>query len=308
MSSPVAAVIVAYASNAELPRCLEALHGKVAETVVIDNCPAAAVPAALRASHPWVNWISNSSNRGFAAAVNQGVEATSAPLVLLLNPDCELVTGLDGLVEACNVRGVGGAGGLLVDLNDLPQTGFFARSLPTPTALAFEALGLNRIWQGNPVNRRFRLRSLDPGIESEVEQPAGAFLMLQRKALEAVGGLDEGFRPVWFEDVDLCRRLRDAGYTLRYTPRAVAQHLGGHAVRKLTLRLQLIAWYGGLLRYAKKHFSNAAYRRVRVAVLVGLALRKLYCFAGGRASDDSDTYGYVFRLARRGFPGGIEGS
>ena len=308
MSSPVAAVIVAYASNAELPRCLEALHGKVAETVVIDNCAAAPVPAALRASRPRVAWIDNSSNRGFAAAVNQGVEASTAPLVLLLNPDCELVTGLEGLVEACSIKGVAGAGGLLVDPSGFPQTGFFARSLPTPSALAFEALGMNRIWPGNPVNRRFRLRSLDPGIESEVEQPAGAFLMLRREALQAVGGLDEGFGPVWFEDVDLCRRLRNAGYALRYTPRAVARHLGGHAVGKLSLQSRLVAWYGGLLRYAKKHFSHGAYCRVRVAVLVGLALRKLYCLAGGGSSADSDTYGCVFRLARQGFPHGLQGS
>ena len=308
MSSPVAAVIVAYASNAELPGCLESLRGQVAETVVIDNCAAEPIPAALRQSHPEVVWIDNPSNLGFAAGVNQGVEASSSPLVLLLNPDCELVTGLEGLVESCGSDGVAGAGGLLVDPTGLPETGFFARSLPTPSALAFEALGLNSIWPSNPVNRRYRLRSLDPGAESEIEQPAGAFLMLRREAFRAVGGMDEGFRPVWFEDVDLCRRLRDARYDLRYTPRAIARHRGGHAVRRLSLQARLIAWYGGLLRYAKKHFSLGAYRRVRVAVLVGLALRKLHCLAGGGSSADSNTYGRVFRLVYRGFPDGLEGS
>lgn len=302
MSCPVAAVVVAHASNEELPDCLAALRAKVEEAVVIDNCPSARVPPGLRQAHPWIKWLDNSANRGFAAAVNQGVAATRAPFVLLLNPDCELLTGLDGLVEACGAERVAGAGGLLVHPDGSPQTGFMARSLPTPWALAFEALGLNRIWRANPVNRRFRLRDLDPAVEREVEQPAGAFLMLRRQALEAVGGLDEGFRPAWFEDVDLCRRLYDAGYTLRYTPRASARHGGGHSVAKLSLQTRLNAWYGGLLRYADKHFSRGSCSRVRLAVLLGLALRKVYCVAGGGSVADAGAYGCLFRRVRCGFP------
>ncbi len=302
MSWPVAAVVVAHSSNAELHPCLSSLRGKVEEAVVVDNCPGARAPPALRAAHPWVKWLDNPSNRGYAAGVNQGVAATSAPFVLLLNPDCELLTGLDGLVEACRPERVGGAGGLLVNPDGTPQAGFMARSFPTPWALAFEALGLNRAWPGNPVNRRFRLRRLDPAVECKVDQPAGAFLMLRRRALDAVGGLDERFRPAWFEDVDLCRRLCDAGYALRYTPLASARHVGGHSVGRLSPQVRLNAWYGGLLRYAEKHFSHRAYRRVRVAVLLGLALRRAYCVAGGGSSEDADAYGRLFRLVRCGFP------
>lgn len=302
MSCRVAAVVVAYASNAELPRCLESLEGRVEEAVVIDNCPDVPVPAGLRAAHSWVRWLDNSANRGFAAGVNQGIAATSAPFVLLLNPDCELLTGVDGLVEACRPAQVAGAGGLLVNPDGSPQAGFMARSFPTAWTLAFEVLGLNRVWQGNPVNRRFRLCGLDPAAELRVDQPAGAFLMLKRQALEAVGGLDEGFHPVWFEDVDLCRRLYDAGFTLLYTPRASARHVGAHAVEKLPMPSRLNAWYGGLLRYAEKHFSHRAHSPVRAAVLLGLALRRAYCVAGGGSSADARAYGSLFRLVRREFP------
>ena len=302
MSCRVAAVVVAYSSNAELPRCLGSLEGRVEEAVVVDNCPGAPVPPGLRAAHPWVNWIDNPSNRGFAAGVNQGVAATSAPFVLLMNPDCELLTRLDGLLESCRPARVAGAGGLLINLDGSPQAGFMARSFPTAWTLAFEVLGVNRFWQGNPVNRRFRLRGLDPGAEIRVDQPAGAFLMLKRQALNAVGGLDEEFRPAWFEDVDLCRRLCDAGFTLLYSPAASARHVGGHAVEQLPMPSRLNAWYGGLLRYAEKHLSQRAHGHVRAAVLLGLALRRAYCVAGGGSSADARAYGSLCRLVRRGFP------
>ena len=303
MSCPVAAVIVAYASNDELPTCLAALRGKVSEAAVVGNCPESPFPEERKAEHPWVEWIENAENLGFAAGANQGIAATSAPFVLLLNPDCELLTGLEGLVEACRLESVAGAGGLLLGRDGVPQGGFFARALPTPWTLAFEALGINRAWPANPVNRRFRMHGLDWSEECEVQQPAGAFLLLKRSALVAVGGLDEAFRPAWFEDVDLCRRLYDAGYALRYTPRAVARHGGGHSVRRLTVSRRLEAWYGGLLRFAGKHFSHAAYRSVRMAVLVGLSLRRIRCLLGRGSVADADAYASTFRLVRGGFPG-----
>ncbi len=298
MSCPVAAVVVAYESAEVLPRCLAALEGRVAEAVVIDNSRARSGSPELRARHGWVRWIDSASNLGFAGAVNRGVAATSEPFVLLLNPDCELRTGLEALVVACRREGVAGAGGLLAAPGGDPQVGFNARSLPDPQALAFEALGINRLWPRNPVNLRYRLLDLDLGGEAEVGQPAGAFLLLRRDALETVGGMDAGFHPVWFEDVDLCRRLRDAGLALRYVPFAAASHAGGHAVSRLPLQARLRAWYGGMLRYANKHFARGAYRRVRLAVLTGLALRALRSRVRGEPSEALGAYVAAFRILR----------
>lgn len=302
MIPPVAAVVVAYKSTDELPICLSALQGRVSEAVVVDNDPERSSSPYLRGLYSWVSWIDNPTNRGFAGAVNQGILATSAPYILLLNPDCELLTGLEDLVDACRQPGVAGAGGRLVDPDGTPQVGFNARSLPTPWALVFEVLGINRIWETNPVNRRYRLLGLDPRRKSEVGQPAGAFLMCRRDALQAVGGLDEGFRPVWFEDVDLCRRLQGVGLALLYVPGSVARHTGGHAVRKLPERVRLGAWYGGLLRYAEKHYPRGRFRCVRHAVMVGLALRKLYRLVGGESSSTADAYGATLRFVRTNFP------
>ena len=301
MNNDTAAVIVAYRSGAELPSCLAALEGKVAQAVVVSNDAGASAPSDLRLAHPWVDWIDNEINRGFAAAVNQGVAATSEPFVLLLNPDCELLSSLDGLISACGMPGVAGAGGLLLDSDGSPQIGFFARSLPSPWALAFESLGLNRVWKRNPVNSRYRLLHLNTGTGREVGQPAAALLALRRAALESVGGLDERFYPVWWEDVDLCRRLVDAGYKLRFTPSAVARHIGGHSVRSLSRKSRLQAWYGGMLQYSEKHHAQGAYRCVRLAVLAGLALRGLICRFAGAPGTELHAYRVALRSARYGF-------
>ena len=302
MNPEVAAIIVAYRSHAELPGCLEALRGMVGEAVVVDNGAGSSAPAGIRRAHPWVRWVDNHENRGFAAAVNQGVAATSAPLVLLLNPDCQALSGVEALVEACRPSDVAGAGGLLVNTDGSPQTGFFARSLPSAWTLAFEATGLNGVWKRNPVNLRYRLQDLDPATGRDVEQPAAAFLMLRREALEAVGGLDEAFYPAWWEDVDLCRRLRDAGYRLRFAPRAIARHIGGHSFRNLSLRERLEAWYGGMLRYAEKHYPQRTYRRVRLGVLAGLALRSIYFCSRRLSCAEAGSYRYVLRRVRSGLP------
>ena len=93
-------------------------------------------------------------------------------------------------------------------------------------------LGLNRIWPGNPVNRRYRTAS--PNRLVDVEQPAGAFLMVRRSAWSALGGFDENFFPIWFEDVDFCKRLHDAGLKIVFLPGCGRPPSGG------ALRLEVV--------------------------------------------------------------------
>ena len=296
MTPPVVAVVVAYRSGTELPACLGSLSGRVNRIVVADNAPERSAPPALREKHPEVIWIDNDSNRGFAGAVNQGVAASTEPYILLVNPDCELLTGVEALVRACEDQSVAGAGGRLEDRRGAVQKGFFARSLPSPWVLAFEALGVNRAWKRNPFNRHYRLLELDPDRACEVDQPAGAFLLLRREAFRAVGGMDEAFHPVWFEDVDLCKRFRDRGFRLRYVPTAVARHGGAHAVRQMPADARLRAWYGGMLRYSEKHFPRHVHRRVCSAVFLGLAMRQFSCFVRSETRTGADAYEAMLRI------------
>src|SRR3984885_5851601 len=125
----VAIVIVTHNSAAEIGGCLDALRGlSDVEVLVIDNASAdsTATEVALRGTR----LIANSKNAGFATAVNQGVRATTAPLVLLLNPDAYLVSGLDALAARLETPGTGAVGGMLIGPDGNPQRGFMARNLP----------------------------------------------------------------------------------------------------------------------------------------------------------------------------------
>jgi GT2 family glycosyltransferase len=112
-------------------------------------------------------------------------------------------------------------------------------------------------------------------IETVVDQPAGAFLCFRREAFETVGGFNESFWPVWFEDVDFCLRLSQFGYTLRFTPLASARHAGAQSIRKILWSSKELAWYGSLLRYATLQFGWLSRRLVGLAVAAASVPRSL---------------------------------
>ena len=255
-----AIVIVTYNSGDEIEACLAACRPYASTISVVDN--------ASTDQSPNFATILNSQNLGFAAAVNQGFRATSEPLVLLLNPDCQLKGGWDAMTALFDDPQVGAAGGLLLDQRGSPQTGFTVRRFPTWANQVCELAGLNWLWPHNPLNRGYRCLDLDLTQEQDVDQPAGAFLMIRRQAWEDLGGFDENFYPVWFEDVDFCYRLKQAGWQIRYTPQTKAIHSGGHSVNKLSWRCKQMHWYGSLLKYAKKHWSGRGERRVALALLL----------------------------------------
>ena len=274
MTLPVAAVIVTYNSGLEIDKCLDSLEN-VEEVAVVDNGSTDPTPGLAGARGPRLRLVVNGENRGFAVAANQGVRATVSPLVLFLNPDAALVTGLEEMVEELRAPGVGAAGGRLMDDRGETQIGFNIRKFPTPASLVAEALLVNRLWPSNPINRRYRCLGVDHTRPQDVDQPAGAFLMVRRDVLEAVGGWDERFYPLWFEDVDLCRRIRQAGYRIRYVPACAARHRGGHSLARISVARKQVYWYGSLLSYTGKHFSVSAGWLVRAAVAVGALLRLL---------------------------------
>ena len=292
-------VIVTHESEAEIGECLDRAIPTGAEIVVVDN--ASTDRTCLEAASRNVRLITNSENRGFAAAVNQGIGALDTPYVLLLNPDARLETSLDALVECCRRPGVAGAGGKLVDEAGLPQAGFAVRSLPSPAALICEVLLLNRIWPRNPVNWHYRCLDFQFATPSDVEQPAGAFLMIRRDVWQELNGFDERFCPLWFEDVDFCWRARQKGYRMCYTPYAVAKHTGGHSLAKISLENRQLYWYRSLLGFAAKHYRASTVRMVCAAVFLGSIPRMFLGTAAFRSLTPIAVYGKVMALAGRTF-------
>jgi N-acetylglucosaminyl-diphospho-decaprenol L-rhamnosyltransferase len=290
-------VIVTYNSEKEIGPCLDAAIATRARVVVVDNASTDSTHAQVEARGAAL--INNSSNRGFAAAVNQGCIFLNCDYILLLNPDAVIQSGLEALRECCDFPRSAGAGGLLLGTDGRPQIGFMVRELPSATNLVLEACLLNRIWPGNPVNRKYRKVAADYASRILVGQPAGAFFMIRRTVWKELGGFDEGFFPLWFEDVDFCRRATDRGYRFYYEPKAVARHTGGHSVSELSVEMRRIYWYGSLLRYSAKHFQAVAFRCVCFAVLLGSCFRSMPESVICRSKKPLLTYGRVALLALR---------
>jgi GT2 family glycosyltransferase len=300
--SEIGIVIVTYNSESSVGPCLDAALRSGAEIAVVDNASKDGTIAQI--ARRGVRLIANSVNRGFAAAANQGFSVLNCPYILLLNPDAVIASSLAPLREACDLPRSAGAGGKLLDEHGIPQRGFMVRRLPTPASLIFEVLGLNRAWPNNPVNRRYRALDQDPDVPCAVEQPAGAFLMIKRAVWEELGGFDESFQPLWFEDVDFCRRALDRNYLLYYAPAAVSNHTGGHSIHKLPLELRRFYWYRSLLSYSSKHYIRPAFRVICLAVVAGSILRTVVEAISKRSLEPMAAYARVVRLAGHSFISG----
>lgn len=294
MSEKLAVVVVTHNSEGVIGDCLDSCRH--IKTVVVDNASTDDTLEQVRL-RPSVEVIANEANRGFAAAVNQGVRQAKAEFVLLLNPDVKLRSAIDPLLEACRDESTGITSGQLLDSEGRPQTGFCVRRFPTPTSLAFEVLGLNRVFPGNPVNRKYRCLDLDLCPATEIEQPAGAFLLFKTSLWERLNGFDEQFYPVWFEDVDFCKRSWDLGVKTRYVPEVQAVHQGGHSISQLGWASRERYWYVSLLRYASKHFSSSEFRGMSGAVVLGSLIRTVTSVWQRRSFEPCAVYGGVFRLA-----------
>lgn len=256
----LSAVIVNWNSHAYLARLaasLVPLRGELKEVVVVDNASDDSSLQALQ-NYPDIELLRLDRNRGFAAAANEGISQTSAPFILLLNPDVEIVSDSVRRLYERILKQPGAAivCGPLVDSRGVPQS-FQIRPFPTFVSALRDVLFLDEMiagWGGNSAARPGH--GVTPSAEAtgvEIEQPAAAFWVLRKSAWEAVGGFDAQFFPAWFEDVDFCRRLRAQGWCFLYFPDSPVVHRGGQSLERLGYRAFIQIYYKNLLRYFRKH-------------------------------------------------------
>ncbi|WP_321474020.1 glycosyltransferase family 2 protein [uncultured Paludibaculum sp.] len=294
------AVVIAYNSAEHIGDCLDSslrfASDFEAGILVIDNASTDGTVERSR-SHSGVQTVENRENRGFAGAVNQGFQILNdAEAILILNPDVILLDSPSKLAAELTVSNVAAVGGKLLDREGRAQAGFQVRRFPTAATLVFENLGLNRLCKWNPVNRRYRCFDLDPALPANVEQPAGACLLVRRAAWQAVGGMDEGFFPVWFEDVDFLKRLAAAGWKSRYVAAFSARHAGGHSVQSVEWGQRQLYWCGSLLRYAAIHCSTIGLWAVGISMLLGWVPRAVTGMFLQRSLRCLTEYEKMFRL------------
>jgi GT2 family glycosyltransferase len=264
-----AAAIINWNSGHWLRSCIESLLvcSTELEIVVVDNASDDDSLEHALGFHDRVDFIRNSNNRGLAAAVNQAFAATATPYVLVLNPDVYVTPGATEYLEQwMESHAKAGAIGGYVNDKYLP------RRLPTTSSIVRENLGVSV--------RPARPPGEDP---IEVDQPAGAALMIRREAYDSIGGFDEQFHPAWYEDVDFCRRLKNAGWSLYFAPHARFVHEGGYSAAALGDVGFAAAYYRNQLRYARKHLGGAAAMAVRGSMAAGMIARLLRRPAKARA-------------------------
>jgi N-acetylglucosaminyl-diphospho-decaprenol L-rhamnosyltransferase len=284
----VTIVIVNWNSGPLLRKCVASLleYAAGCEIVIVDNASKDTSLADIRDWESSLTVVANDHNAGFAAACNQGWRAGRGELVLFLNPDTEC---LPGSVAALERRFEGdtsiwAVGGHLIDIGGQSQVGFNVRTFPTLGSVAAELLLLDRIWPRNPWTRRYRMTGWDPGPGCDVDQPAAACLMARRSVLARLEGFDERFHPAWFEDVDLCRRIRAAGGRIFYEPSARFRHSGAVSLKSMSREDFLRYYHDNQIRYFAKHHGQSAELHVRRLVIAGMRLRGLLAtFGASRA-------------------------
>ncbi len=258
MNRDLAVVIVNHNAGDYLLRCLESVYGSAGDAsldvVVVDNASSDGSAERAARGRP-VRLICNEENRGFAAAANQGIAATAAPLVFLLNPDAEIAGGtLAGLMKVAEERPRAGAIGPLVRNPD----GTLQPSARKVPGLG-EALGhafLGPFFPNNRFTRSYTMAGWDRASERDVEWISGSAMLVRREALDEVGPFDEGYF-MYVEDVDLCTRLRRAGWRVLFVPEIEVVHVMGVSARGQSRRMAL-AHSESIYRYFRTHRSSGA--------------------------------------------------
>ncbi|MBK8594569.1 MAG: glycosyltransferase [Holophagales bacterium] len=247
-----------------------------ARVVVVDN--ASEDDSAGEAERAGAAVVRLAGNTGFGPACNLGAGALAglppAEALLFLNPDAVLLDGpatLEALLSELDAdpRVAAAAPALEGD----GQGEFQLRRLPSLGSLAREAFLVNRLFPRNRGYLRERYLDRDRSAPFDVEQPAAAALLVRASVFAEVGGFDPAFAPAWFEDVDLCAKILESGYRIRFVPVARASHVGGTTMRALPYDDYLPLYTRNLLRYLHRHAGLPVRAAARAVLAAGALLR-----------------------------------
>lgn len=228
--------IVSYRTPELLLRCLAALVAErergvlEMDVTVVDNASGDASVDLVRSAYPWVSVLHNPRNAGFGAAHNQVLRRATGRYWLVLNSDTSPAPGaLQTLVEALESDATLACVGPRLRYPDgtvQPSR----RRFPTVATLFCESTQLQRFWPRNNVLRRYYMEDRADDVPQDVDWLVGACLCLRAEAMRQVGLFDERYF-MYSEEIDLCRRLRAAGWGVRYVPTAEVVHLEGGSSR-----------------------------------------------------------------------------
>jgi GT2 family glycosyltransferase len=262
-------VIVSFNTRDLLRECITSLlrecEGISSEVFVVDNVSRDGSADMVEREFPTVRLIRSDVNLGFAAANNRAFPLCTGRYIVLLNSDAFLHPGALRLalahMDAEPSTGLGGARLVGRDGSWQPS----ARKFPSPLNDFLTLTGLAARFPHSRFFGRFDRTWADPNAAADVDWVPGAFSIIRREALAKAGYFDEIFF-LYYEEVDLCRRIKQAGFRIRYWPDVVVVHYGGESSKTVqTLKLsssgsQLALWrMRSAFLYYRKHHGPAAW-------------------------------------------------
>jgi N-acetylglucosaminyl-diphospho-decaprenol L-rhamnosyltransferase len=269
-------VIVSWNTRDLLAQCLQSVAAEVAadfatetvETFVVDNVSSDDTVAHLRTHFPWVRLLENQANLGFAAANNQALARCQGRYVLLLNPDTRLMpAALRELVNFLEQTPTAGAAGSRL-LN--PDSTLQLSCYPEPT-LRRELWRLFHLDRLHPY-ALYPVQQWPTNQPRRVDTVQGAALLVRRTVLDQVGFLDPDYF-MYTEEVDLCTRIRRAGWQIFWVPTSAVIHYGGQSTRQAAAAM-FLRLYESKIHYFRKHHGRLAAQGYK-GVLVAASLTRL---------------------------------
>jgi GT2 family glycosyltransferase len=275
----VSAIIISYQGIDFIADCVTTLKSALGrydhEIIVVDNHSTDGTVEYIVANHPDVRLIINPVNRGFAFAINQGIAAATKSFLWLLNQDLRFRTGCLDALFACrdSLERPGVIGPRLVGFDGKLQRS--CRRFPRYHHLLFELTGLAYLFPQSRWFNGWKMGEFDHTVSLSVDQPMGAVMLVGRDMIDEIGVFDESFG-IFFNDVDFCRRAREAGYTNHYCAEAVVEHFVGGSVSRRKAKMVWLS-HAAMFRYflkQEKAVPSTPLRLVRLplAYLAGAAL------------------------------------
>ena len=267
---------------------VERTHSTDFEIIVSDNGSTDGSIEFIRKNFPRVQVIENGANLGFARANNVGIRASKGEYVLILNPDTYVHEGaLDRWIEFADRHSDAGAFGCRV-LNPDGSYQQSARPFPTVRGQLVAALYLRSFAYLSDFFTSDMYIGWKGETERAIDWQSGCCVMIRGALLKQLGAFDEQFF-YHYEEVDLCRRVWNAGHSILYTPEASITHLGGQSVNRFPVRFELEKCRNRY-RYFYKYYGKRGVRQCRRTYLTGLRVRQLgyglkRLLAGGEALD-----------------------
>lgn len=261
----VGVIIVTYNSRGDIGPCLEsvaAASSSPVSIVVVDNASTDGTADLIASRFPNVTLIRNQANRFYAAANNHGLERAGGEYILLLNPDVVLpVGGIDAMVAVIEQdQRYAAVAPQLVGPDGKRQHSL--REFPTLATLWFDLLGLSFLIPRSRLLGRWRMEYFDGQTARDIPQPMASCLLIRRQAIAQIGFFDERY-PMFFNDVDWCKRVWDNGWRIRYTPDVRARHIGGASTRRRKVRMIWMS-HASYFRYLRQYCSRPLWRRLAV--------------------------------------------